>query len=286
MKKSVLAVAFAAVSLVATAAQAAEGIRFAEGIGYYVAVDTRLFNVGGTYNGLANPNANRLTFLLDHGDHFHSIGSYSLTGPAPGTVVDTSGNNRIPETYTYTGPGGTAVPDNDFIALVAGSGMWAGKRVAQSGGDYGNLGIASIQTLEALPGTPASDPPNPFMSSGNRWSAEFQSVTVGLKLLNATPGLKIGTAGDMDLFDMGDTVTLGDSRTFEFMPKFYVDGDAAMGTYTAEFMLVNLGTNTNVRNSGRFYIDFYNPVPEPSTYALMGAGLALVGFALRRNRNA
>lgn len=286
MKKSVLAVAFAALSLVSAVSRADSGIRFAEGIGYYVAIDTRLTIPTGTYAGQFNPNANRLTFLLDHGDHFHSIGSYSLVGAAPGTVADTSANNRIPETYTYSGPMGTAVPADDFLQLVPGSGIWAGKRVGEAGGEYGYYGIASIQTLAALPGTPASDPPNPYMSSGNRWSADFEGVTVGLKLLNVTPGLKIGTAGDMDLFDMGDTVTLGNSNTFEFMPTFWVDDGAAMGTYTAEFMLVNLGTNTNVMNGGRFYFDFYNPVPEPSTYALMGAGLALVGFALRRNRNA
>ncbi|MCU0868235.1 MAG: all3515 family Zur-repressed PEP-CTERM protein [Burkholderiales bacterium] len=283
MKKHLLAVALAAVSLTSVAAQAATGIRFSEGIGYYVAVDTRLFNVGGVYNGLANPNANRLTFLFDHGDHFHSIGSYSLTGPAPGTVLDTNANNRIPETYTYSGPGGAVVPDNDLIQLVPGTGMWAGTRVAQSGGEYGYLGVASIQTLEALGGSPSGNPApvNPFMSSGNRWSAEFQGVTVGLKLVSATAGLKVGTTGDMDIFDTGDTFTLGDSRSFEFMPTFYVDGGAAMGTYTAEFMLVNLGSNTNVRNGGRFFIDFYNPVPEPSTWALMAAGVALVGFTLR-----
>jgi hypothetical protein len=286
MNKHVLAVAFAALSLTSVAVQAASGIRFAEGIGYYVGVDSRLFNVGGAYNGLANPNASRLTFLFDHGDHFHGIGAYSLIGAAPGTAQDTNANNRIPETYTYTGPGGTVVPDNDLIQLVAGTGMWAGKLVADTGGEYGHFGIASIQTLEPLGGSPSGNPApiNPYMSSGNRWSAEFEAVTVGLKLISATPGLKIAAGGDWDLFDMGNTHTLGDSNTFEFMPTYYVDGGAPMGIYTAEFMLVNLGTNANVRDGGRFYIDFYNPVPEPSTYALMGAGVALVGFALRRSR--
>ncbi len=93
------ALAALAGALIAFAAQADEGSRWDDGIGYCVGLDLRITFPSGTYAGQANPNAGRLTFLLDHGDHFHGIGTYSLSGPAGAPVtLPTSTNNRIPET--------------------------------------------------------------------------------------------------------------------------------------------------------------------------------------------
>jgi hypothetical protein len=159
-------------------ALAAEGARFDHGIGYYVAIDTNFVIASGPYAGLTNPNAGRLTLLLDHGDHFHSIGAYSLTGSAAAPVVQpTNANNRLPETYTRTGS------DSDAIPLVEGSGSfagtWASRVLPESAAThaYSHLGIASVQSLHGL--SAAADVL--FNSSGRRWSADFTGVTVGLR---------------------------------------------------------------------------------------------------------
>jgi hypothetical protein len=283
LKMMTTAVAVAALAAVAVQAQAAEGSRWSEGIGFYIGVDS-LANATGTFAGLANPNANRLTMLFDHGNHFHGIGAYSYSGTAAAPVtLPTNSNNRIPETYARTNP------DNQALALTAGTGAFAGKLVStvQSSGvnhEYGHLGAASIQSLVGL--SPEADVL--YGSSSGRYSQVYDGVLVGLKLESATAGLKVAANGDLDLFDTSNVAVLGDGNSFSFLPTFYVDAGAAAGTYTAQFSLVNLGTNQSVLNSGTFYIDFAvaPAVPEPGTWALMVAGLATLGAVARRRKNA
>jgi hypothetical protein len=252
-----------------------------EGIGYYIGVDTRPTLPTGTYAGLANPNLNRLTYLLDHGDHYHTFGSYTLTGPASSpTVVDTNANNRIPEPFSRVSP------ETQALNLIwnPGLGLWWSN--GDLGSEYDVLGVASVQTLDGRGGMAQTL----FNSSGNRWSASFEGVTVGLRLLSSTSGLTIGslnpdgTLSDANVFDTGNTFTLGGSNDLEFRPVFWVNGGGAPGTYTAEFQLVNLSRNLNpnVLDGGRFYVDVAVPVPEPETYALFLAGLVGIGLVVRR----
>ena len=75
---------------------------------YYVGVDTSATIPFGNYQGLANPNQNRLTFLFNHANynnvtssHYHSIGRWTYEGPKESpTVAATNANNRLPESYT------------------------------------------------------------------------------------------------------------------------------------------------------------------------------------------
>lgn len=80
-------------------------VRHDEGIGFYVGLDGLATVASGTYAGLSNPNADRLTLLFDHGNHFHGIGAYSYTGSAMvPDVLSTNANNRIPEVSSRENP--------------------------------------------------------------------------------------------------------------------------------------------------------------------------------------
>ncbi len=253
------------------AAPASADVRHDEGIGFYVGLDGLATFPSGTYAGLANPNAGRLSLLFDHGDHFHGIGVYSLTGAPPGQAVDTNGNNRIPEISTTEPP----------LELVAGTGAWSGKWISSLAGpsEYRFLGLASLQSLAGFP--PGSEEAILFGSSSGRWNGPLDGISVGLQLVSATPGLHVGIDGDLDIFDSGDIYALSPGNDLTFMPVYWVAGDAAAGTYTAELRLVAL-SGDNTLESGRFYFDFAKPVPEPETYLLMFAGLAAMGWLARR----
>lgn len=277
-------VASGMLALTFTAPAFADGlIRGSEGIGYYVAVDGRSGTPSGVYAGLPNPNANRLTLLFDHGNHFHGLGAYSYSGPAASpTVNNTSTNNRLPEPYWRT------TPERSALSMVAGTGAFSGSWVSSNTGsevnaEYGYLGIASIQSLSGL--SAAADVL--FNSSGQRWNASHPDVIVGLKLESISSGLKVAAGGVTDIFAGGDTFSLGALDNFTFLPTFHVAQGAAEGIYSASFTLVNLSAGSPVLNSGVFHYDFAvpaAPVPEPEALALMLAGLGVVAWARARSR--
>ncbi|MBU0771695.1 MAG: PEP-CTERM sorting domain-containing protein [Gammaproteobacteria bacterium] len=267
----------------AGSALASEPIRGAEGIGFYIGIDSLETLSSGTYAGLDNPNYGRLTLLFDHGNHFHSIGAYSLVGTADAPVVNgTNANNRIPELYARIDP----LPG--ALTLTPGSGDFAGQLVSgvldssAAHHEYSYLGMSSIQTLaDAAPGSAQAVL---YGSSSGRWSSALDGVQVALKLEYITPGLKVAANGDADLFDESNLFLLGAGNTFDFLPTFYADAGSAPGIYSVQFSLVNLGSNLSVRDGGTFHYDFAvaAPVPEPGSWAMLLGGLLMVGLTASR----
>lgn len=249
---------------------------------FYVGVDGR---AKVTYGGQSrdNPNLGRLTFLYEHGDHFHGIGSYSLTGdPNSPTILDTNGNNRIPELFTGQEP----------LRLTQGTGAFAGRRITQAtpGVEYSDLEMRSIHDLTGFP--PGSPEDILFNSSSGRWTGSLAGSEIALELVSITAGLQVADAsGNVILTNPGDqfviTPPAGDGTAFSFLPVLFTDLAAPLGAFTAEFRLLDLGTDggrTPFAASGRFGITV-QAVPEPSTLAAMAAGAVPVALvALRRRR--
>ncbi len=253
-------------------------------INYHVAVDKREVLTFGTYAGLANPNKDRLTFLRYNQQevsdptrtHYHSIGSYSYTGPVDtSTVTNTNTNNQIPETFTGYAP----------LNLHPGSGPFAGKLISgipdtspQSEHDYDRLEMRSVQDI-----ADAVEPSPEFYlynSSSGGWKTPLGTDTrVALELLGHSPGLAVaGLDGTVLLENDGDIHEIGVGDDWSFTPVFWVDDDAALGTYSASFKLVDL--NGSIAESGVFTLNFA-VVPEPTT---LGLALGLGGLCCGRRR--
>jgi hypothetical protein len=268
-----LVAAAAITSLSPVAALAAEILPAGQSL-FYVGVDERPTLTRGAYSGLANPNLGRLTLLYNHGNHYHGIGSYSLSGPVESPVVtDTSTNNRIPETFSLQPP----------IPFTPGSGLYAGRHVNTFSPDvtYSQIKLAATDALGQL-----TDPESQvlFASSGGGWDGSLAGSNVVLNLLSRTPGLTIGDDSTIDLFASSNTFELGAGDLIDFRPIFSVAATAALGTYSAEFFLSD--SNGLFLDSGRFFFDFaqVTAVPVPAAGWLLMASLgALPTFARRRS---
>ena len=210
---------------------------------FMVAIDGRETLSFGDYEGLANPNLNRLTMLYPHfahdgedvsSSHFHSIGSYSYTGSVDSpTVIDTSTNNQIPEYWTELPP----------INLVPGTGVFADSLVneitASSAENYNNLKITPIQILEDNLDDPAVNAI--YNSSDGAWTSSLGDAEIALELISITNGLNVANQDGTDLFEeIGDTYFIGQGNDFSLTPVFHTDTDANSGNYSAEFRLVDL----------------------------------------------
>ena len=260
---------------------------------FMVAIDGRETLSYGDYEGLANPNLNRLTMLYPHfahdgedvsSGHFHSIGAYSYTGSLDSpTVIDTSTNNQIPEYWTGLPP----------INLVPGTGVFANSLVneitASSEENYNNLKITPIQILEDYLDDPAINAV--YNSSNGAWTSSLGDAEIALELISISNGLNVANQDGTDLFEgIGDNYFIGQGDDFSFTPVFYTDADANSGNYSAEFRLVDLQSNA-LPESGRFQINFQVPTqaqvstPEPSaiiSFISLGLGLPYMYGKLKK----
>ncbi|MBX9605013.1 MAG: all3515 family Zur-repressed PEP-CTERM protein [Gammaproteobacteria bacterium] len=258
----------------ATAAQAAP----VGGAGYLIGRDRLETLATGAYAGQANPNFGRLTLLYNHGDHFHPIGAYSLTGPAASpTVQQTNTNNRLPEVSSLQPP----------LPLTVGAGLYAGKQVS-SGNDaleYGDLRMVAFDVLlDDAPGSPEAILAN---SSNGRYKAPIAGARVGLQLVSISAGLNVGDGDTLNLLSVGQTIEISDGGTLDFEPVFWVDAGAAAGTYSAALRLVELGTSGAVLSRGGvFNFDFAAPAPIPLPAAVWLLGGGMLPLVLRARRPA
>jgi len=241
----------------------------------YLAVDGRNPLAHGTYTGLENPNLGNLTLIYAHWNqenpainHFHPIGSTSYEGPIESpTVISTNTNNRIPEYFTEQAP----------LSLQPGTGALAGKLISGENGEhYSNIEFFSIQDLAPA----AAESPEGIMynSSGGAYTgSSLDGMNVAIELISMTPGLYLGLE---QLSEPGDQLVIGGPSDLPFEPIFWTDEDAAPGSYTAEFKLVDL--SGTYASAGAVNFDFA-VVPEPT-----GFGLALfagfLGTVLRKRR--
>lgn len=255
MKKIVALVALvsAAVPSFATAAST---------VNYYVTRDARELNSPTE----ANPNFGALTFLYNHGDHFHSLGR--VGGP----------EGRLPESYI----GGQ-------VLLQEGTGAMAGRFVSAAYDDgtvfseYSNLEMRSIDDLRQF--APGTEEAVLLNSSAGRWSTlPMDGAVVALELVEISAGLHVKDAGGTVISSVGDRLVMGDGEAFSFLPTFFTDlGTPEWTELSAVFKLVDARTGgTPFGSSGHIRIAFQT-VPEPGAWALMGIGaVGLAGLAARR----
>ena len=287
MKTSVLtlAAATAATATCVTFVPAAPAARLAS---YYVGVDNRDMigysqpGSGNPSQTYTNPNDNRLTLLLQHGDHFHALGAYSFTGPtASPSVLDTNANNRTPEVSS-------GLPPIRLVPAPAGHPL-AGRYVSgiADESEYAHLEIRSFESLFGFgPGSPEQTLAD---SSAGRWNTHLTGSVVALEVVSITPGLAIADqAGTTVLDGAGDVFALGPGDAFRFEPVFHAAADAPFGTYTAELRLVDQrgsgGSGAPFGSSGRFFVDV--AVPEPSALSVLAPAAGAVHCRWRRRRHA
>jgi hypothetical protein len=227
-------------------------------VSYYIGRDTRV-----------GSNEGRVTFLFNHGDHFHRIGWFG--GP----------EGRIPEAYH-----GSDVR----LRMDQGSGLFAGRyvltpydRPGDVSSEYSDVRIRPFSTLAGFPS--GTDEEVLFNSGGGRYQGDLGGSRLALELISRTGDIHLAdAAGNSLLSNSGDLYELGDGTSFaEFTPVFMTGLGAGPGLYSMRFRLRDL--NGIVPESGIFAFDF-RAVPEPGSIVLFGLGAGLLGarWACRRSR--
>ncbi|AOS44814.1 PEP-CTERM motif protein [Lacunisphaera limnophila] len=138
--------------------------------------------------------------------------------------------------------------------------------------DYDLVTISNPSTLHITAGTTADDPLTTNVNEDNRFTLKLVSLQA-----NGTAGILTGLSGNRSytwtLFDATSSSIVG------FDPsKFIID---------ASLFFTDLPIHTLVlQQNGNLLQLTFQPVPEPSTYALLALGLGFIGLTVWRKRRA
>ena len=240
----------------------------AEFVVNYIGIDSQQPIAFGVYSGLPNPNFGRLTFLYAHSyeltianNHYHGIGQWTYFGPTNAVVVTNSNSgNRIPEVYT-------GLPPLTLVSAPTNFPAFAGRLVSlRTDEHYSDRRLRPTWDLKQYPTNTAEYAM--FISSAGTRANSLAGIKPALQLVSKTAGLSIGVSTNASLLNNpGDQLTLGEGDSWEAWPLFSTADDAAPGTYSATFKLVDLNAaDPATTESGLFHLDFR--VPDAPTLAI------------------
>ena len=189
---------------------------------------------------------------------------FAYAGNAQTLTITDGGYNVVFGGGTPLGPNISFLPATDSVAYGTAD-------FANGGGQSGYTNPLTIQFFNAVTNAPEN--------VSNFFLDLFNGNTVSV---NYTLKDNIGNGA---VFNVGNNASSG-QQTFGFASagsSFMVVGGPAIGSCCAwDFFINNIGFNQALptgSNNG-------SPVPEPESYAMLLAGLGLMGFMVRRKKSA